>query len=115
MKKENNIYKGDIAKRLSIRLNEISKGLSDKMDEIDYIHNPYIVDEENLSLKISAWNTKECQDMYKSFIKLASGFKIVKCGMRGLARQMAVNCYIQKVEPDLEDFKNKVIIAKDNY
>lgn len=115
MKIENNIYKSNIAKKLSIRLNEISKGLSYKVDEIEYIHNPYVVTQENLSLKLNAWNTKECQDMYKSFIKLASSFKIVKYGMRKLAKQMAVNCYIQKVEPDLEDFKNKVIIANDNY
>lgn len=50
----------------------------------------------------------ECEKIYKKLINQAGGFNIVRPGMKGRAKQMAMNCYSKRIEPNYEKFKNDV-------
>lgn len=62
-------------------------------------------------MREKAWESKECEDLYEKLINVAGGFRVVRPGMRGRAKQMAITCYMKGQEPNYEKFKNDVKIA----
>jgi hypothetical protein len=85
--------------------------LDKKISELNYKMKCYSATQENLELRRSTWKIKQCQDLYVRLVEFAGGFNVVRPGMRGRAKDIAITSYIKKIEPNYEKFKIDVGIA----
>ncbi|WP_407268901.1 hypothetical protein [Radiobacillus sp. PE A8.2] len=58
-----------------------------------------------------AWTDKRCKEIYTKLINYAGGTKIVRKGMQGKAKQLAITSFLKGIEPNYDKFKKSVEIA----
>lgn len=85
--------------------------LDKKIDEFNYKIQCYSATQDNLELRRSTWKIQKCQDIYIRLVKFAGGFDVVRPGMRGMAKNIAITSYVKNIEPNFEIFKSEVEIA----
>ena len=56
------------------------------------------------------WELKECQDSYQELIDSVESEEIqVSERMKVIAKEIAITSYLNNLEPNLENFKNRVV------
>jgi len=57
-----------------------------------------------------SWSKRECLDLYMELIEYV-GFKKIPVSerMKVIARDISITCYLNNIEPNLENFKNRVV------
>lgn len=58
----------------------------------------------NLERRRNAWKDEGCKSIYRDLIKAAGGPSIVRPGMRGRAKDLAINCYLSGKTGPVEAF-----------
>jgi hypothetical protein len=86
-----------------------------KMTPDEYREYSKQISQKQVEERKAAWKTKECQEIYRNLINAAGGFKIVRPGMRGRAKQLAISAYLKKTIPDIKQFVKTVNIANIMY
>lgn len=56
------------------------------------------------------WEKKECKDSYIELIKHVELMEIkVSKKMKLIAKEISISCFIDHIEPNFENFKNRVV------
>jgi hypothetical protein len=55
-----------------------------------------------------AWEKPECKKIYQELIEIAGGENVVRPGMKGKAKQLAITCYLRGEKPDFKSFVENV-------
>ena len=56
------------------------------------------------------WELQECKDSYQELIKSVESEEItVSERMKVIAKEIAITSYLNNLEPNLENFKNRVV------
>lgn len=66
----------------------------------------------NLERRRNAWKNEECRKIYRVLVNAAGGASVVRPGMRGKAKEIAINCYLNESIPPIESFVGEVNTAK---
>lgn len=76
--------------------------------ECNYKMESYAASQKQQKLRDDTWKTKKCKGLYKKLINYVGGFNVVRCGMRGKAKQLVITCCIKGIEPNFETFNESV-------
>ncbi|GIM44519.1 hypothetical protein DNHGIG_00680 [Collibacillus ludicampi] len=79
----------------NIRFNQIEeqfKQLEKQMAYYEYCRQKTI---EDLERRKKAFKDPECQKIYHQLIEYCGGEKVVRPGIRGRAKQLAINCFLK--------------------